>query len=46
MGVDFEKCKERENKDARIHASYKRIEKVNGGRYGLSLEKARGTSSV
>jgi len=46
MGVDFEKCKERENKDARIHASYKRTEKVNGGRYRLSPENARGMSSV
>jgi len=46
VGVDFEKCKERENKDVRIHASYKRTKKDNGGRYGLSTENARGTSSI
>jgi len=38
--------KERENKDARIHASYKRIKKVNDRRYELSLENAKRTSSV
>jgi len=44
--LNLKSVKERENKDARIYASYKRTEKVIGGRYGLSPENASGTSSV
>jgi len=45
-GIDLKSVKERENKDGRNHASYERTEKVNDGRYGLSLENAKGMSTV
>jgi len=46
VGINFENVRKEKGIDARVYASFKGTKKVNDGRYGLSPENARGTSSI